>query len=296
MQYIVSSQAVDNGTVRGLITTLRGRYSFLDAMPIGQSVQKREISGIILGGGRERILYAAGFSGQDQLHTLVLLRFCEDLCKALERGESIANIKISEALAGRSLVFVPQVNPDGAEISVHGSGAAGENARMVRELGGNTPGAWHANARGVDINYNFNAGWQELQRKLNKCGICSPSAKNWSGQAPESEPETAALIGLCERAKFRHLIALNSQGKKVYWKYGDKTPTCSRVMAEVMAAASKYSMANHKESPEHGGFMQWFIEHTGRPGFTFGLESLSLEHFEDIYQKVQEMLLLGALM
>lgn len=295
MQHIVTSQPADNGTVRGLITTLRGRYSFLDAMPIGESVQKREISGIILGSGKERILYTAGFSGQDQLHTLVLLRFCEDLCNALERGECIANIRISEALAGRSLVFVPQVNPDGAEIAVHGSGSAGENARMVRELGGNKPGVWHANSRGVDINYNFNVGWQELQRKQIKSGICSPCAKKWSGQAPESEPETMALIGLCNRAKFRHIIALNSQGEKVYWKYGDKTPACSRVMAEVMAAAAQYTMAS-KEVPEHSSFMQWFIDQTGRSGLTFGLESLSLEHFEDIYQKVQEMLLLGALM
>ena len=287
MQRIITPQTADSGTVRGLITALRGRYGFLEAMPIGQSVLGRDITGIILGTGRARILYSAGFHGQEWITSLVLLRLIEDLCIALERGGSVVDIHIAEALVGRSLVFVPQVNP-------------GKYACMVRELGGNEPGKWQANARGVDINHNFNAGWETLRDMERENGIDSPSPRQWCGPSPESEPETQALVALCNRAKFRHVLALHSQGEEIYWRYGDRTPPNARIMAEVMAAASKYTVSDPEGLASHGGFKDWFIEQTGNPGLTIelgkGENPLPLSDFEEIYTKAQEMLLLAALM
>lgn len=298
--HIVTPQACDSGAVRGLITALRGRYSFLDAMPIGCSVLGRDITGMILGSGRERILYAAGFHGQEWISSLVLLRFCEEVCAALERNGSIADIRVAEALAGRSLVFVPMVNPDGVDIAIHGSGSAGSYAQTVRELSGNEAGRWQANARGVDINHNFNAGWETLRAMERENGIDSASPRQWCGEAPESEPETAALTALCRRASFRHVLALHSQGEEIYWKYGERTPAHARVMAEVMAAAAGYAVCDPEGLASHGGFKDWFIEETGRPGFTVelgkGINPLPLSDFEPLYEKVQEMLMLAALM
>lgn len=300
MQRIITPQTADSGAVRGLITALRGRYGFLEAMPIGQSVLGKDITGMMLGTGRERILYAAGFHAQEWITSLILLRLVEDLCIALERGGSIVEIHISDALAGRSLVFVPLVNPDGVDIAVHGSGSAGKYARMVRELGGNQPGKWQSNARGVDINHNFNAGWETLREMEKENGIDAPSPRQWCGPEPESEPETKALVALCCRANFRHVIALHSQGEEIYWRYGDRTPSNARVMAEVMAASSGYTIADPEGLASHGGFKDWFIEQTGNPGFTIelgkGKNPLPVSEFEAIYAKAQEMLLLAALM
>ena len=300
MHRIITPQPADSGAVRGLINTLRGRYGFLEAMPLGQSALGRDIMGVILGYGRERILYTAAFHGQEWLTSLVLLRLCEDLCMALERGGSIADIHIPEALAGRSLIFVPQVNPDGVDIAIHGSGSAGKYAAMVRELGGNEPGKWQANARGVDINHNFDAGWETLKQMELDNEIHSPSPRQYCGEAPESEPETAALVGLCKRANFRHVLALHSQGEEIYWRYGGRPPSSARVMAEVMAAAAKYTVCDPEGLASHGGFKDWFIQETGNPGFTIelgkGVNPLPLEDFEKIYAKAQEMLLLAALM
>ncbi len=300
MQRIVTAQQADSGSVRGLINTLRGRFGFLEAMPIGQSVLGRDIQGLILGNGRERILYAAGFHAQEWITSLVLLRLIEDLCVALEKGGNIADIRVPEALVGRSLVFVPQVNPDGVDIAIHGSGSAGKYAAMVRELGGNRPGEWQANARGVDINHNFDAGWETIREMEIKNGISSPSPRQWCGEAPESEPETAALTALCRRADFRHVLALHSQGEEIFWRYGDRTPTNARVMAEVMAASARYTVSQPEGMASHGGFKDWFIQQTGKPGFTIelgkGENPLPLEDFENIYAKVHEMLLLAALM
>lgn len=37
MKPIVTPQPADSGAVRGMISALRGRYSFLQALPIGQT-------------------------------------------------------------------------------------------------------------------------------------------------------------------------------------------------------------------------------------------------------------------
>lgn len=299
MEPIVTAQPADSGAVRGMIYALRGRYSFLEALPIGHTALGREIFGLVLGSGKERVLYAAAFHGQEWITSLILLRLCEEICEALGRDGRIAEMDFQQALAGRSLVLVPQVNPDGVEIALHGPSTAGIYAPSVESL--DPEGRrWQANARGVDINHNFDAGWKILQAMELENGIHGPSPRQWCGPAPESEAETAALVKLCRRGKFRHVLALHSQGEEIYWRYGENTPSRSRIMAEIMGASSGYTVADPEGMASHGGFKDWFISEFCRPGFTveFGLgeNPLPVEDFESIYEKTREMLLLAALM
>ena len=112
--------------------------------------------------------------------------------------------------------------------------------------------------------------------------------------------QKAALTGLCARFRFRHVIALHSQGEEIYWRYGERTPPHARMMADVMGAASGYTVADPEGLASHGGFKDWFIASTGRPGFTIelgrGTNPLPVQDFEAIYAKAREMLLLGALL
>lgn len=297
---ITLPQPTDAGAVQGMVYALRGRYRFLDALPVGGSVLGRDITALMLGSGRERVLYAGGFHGQEWITSWVLLRLCEDICEAISQDGHIQEIDFRRALSGRSLIFVPQVNPDGVAIALHGSASAGRYAEQVAALGGDTPGLWQANARGVDINHNFNAGWALLQEMERKKGIDGPAPRQWRGPQPESEPETQAITALCRKARFRHVVAMHAQGEEIYWRYGPRTPPCARVMAEVMASASGYTAADPEGLASHGGFKDWFIEETGRPGFTIelgrGVNPLPVESFEAVYEKAQEMLLLAALM
>lgn len=297
---LVRAQNAGSGVVRGLLYALRGRYRFLDAVPVGRSALGREIHGLLLGGGGERVLYAAAFHGQEWLTALAALRLCEDICAALQQDGQIDGLDMRQALAGRSLLFVPMVNPDGVDIALYGAQAAGPWEDSVRALGGDTPGLWQANARGVDINHNFNAGWPEMQELLQKKGLSGPAPRQWCGPFPESEPETAAMTGLCARCRFRHVLALHSQGEEIYWRYGSRTPPQARMMAEVMGAASGYTVADPEGLASYGGFKDWFIDVTGRPGFTIelgrGKNPLPAADFEELYAKAREMLLLGGLL
>lgn len=297
---ITLPQPADSATVRALLAALCGRYRFLELQPVGRSLLGRDIYGVMLGGGHERVLYAAAFHGQEWITTLVLLRLCEEICEAMGRDGRLADMDFRRAIAGRCLVFVPQVNPDGVDIALGGSRMAGQYAALVAEKGGDTPGLWQANARGVDLNHNFNAGREALLAMEREQGIDGPSPRRFGGDAAESEPETRALTALCRRGDFRHVLALHTQGEEIYWQYGRRTPTHARMMANILAASSGYAVAQPTGTACHGGFKDWFIEEMGRPGFTLemgrGENPLPLADFEPLYEKAREMLLLAALM
>lgn len=299
MERIVIPRPADHGTVCGMIGALCARYRFLTSAPIGRSVLGRSLWGLTLGTGKERVLIAAAFHGQEWLTSLVCLRLCEEICEALSQSGELDGWDLYRAFAGRSVIFVPQVNPDGVEIALHGSKSAAQYASLVCAAGGDEQGLWQANARGVDINHNFNAGWQELQQEERKNGIFAPCARRFGGPVPESEPETRALTALCRRVDFRHAIALHTQGEEIYWHYGDRTPDTSKLLAMVMASASGYVAAQPEGLAAHGGFKDWFIQETGKAGFTLelgkGKNPLPVTQLDKIYKKAKEMLIIGML-
>lgn len=108
------------------------------------------------------------------------------------------------------------------------------------------------------------------------------------------------MTALCRRHRFRHVLALHAQGEEIYWRYGNRTPPQSHLMAEVMAVSSGYTAAEPTGLASHGGFKDWFIEETGRPGFTVecgrGKNPLPLDDFEPLYERLREMLAILLLM
>ncbi len=291
---LVRPQPIDDGVCRGLCAALCGRYSSLRPAVIGRSVLGREIVALVLGEeASTRVLMAASFHGQEWMTSLCVLRLCEEMGSHLRADLPLCGMSLTRALQGRQVWFVPLVNPDGVEIARYGSVAAGAYAATAAQMGADIPGLWRGNARGVDINSNFNAGWAEMQALAQKSG------KN-CGEHPESEPETRALADLCRRVAFRHVVALHTQGEEIYWRYGAHTPPQSRMMAQVLSAVSGYAVADPAETASHGGFKDWFIDCFHRPGFTLelgrGQNPLPLRDFEAIYQKAREMLLLSVLL
>ena len=297
---IVLPTAADSGTVRGYIGALRRRYRFLESFPIGASVCGRELYCLRVGQGGERVLFAAAFHAQEWLTSLLLLRFCEDVCEALATDGILAGIPFAKGLCGRSIYMLPQMNPDGVEIAIHGAQTAGKYATAVRALGGDVFGKWSANARGVDLNHNYDAGWDELAAAETAAGITGPAPRQWRGPRPASEPETQALVALCERVRFRHVVAMHSQGEEIYWQYGDRTPPQAHLMAKIMGVSSGYAVAQPTGLASHGGFKDWFIQTTGRAGFTWecgkGENPLPQAALEPIYARIGEMMALTTLM
>lgn len=290
----------DFDTVRSCVYSLRGRYPFIRAFSIGDSLLGRKIYALSIGEMRDRVLYSGALHGQEWITTLLLLKFAEDVCVALDEGSLLAGMDVRRSLLGRGIVIVPCVNPDGVEIALKGSEGALVNAAQVEEISKGDFSSWNANARGVDIDHNFNFGWEKRRQMSKDSGILGPAPCRYGGSRPESEPETAALTRLCRDKTFRHVLAFHGPGETVYWKCGNLTPPRSKLMAQIMAACSGYSLGEAEGLGCCGGFKDWFISEMGRPGFTImvgrGSLPLLLEHLEGIYQRIVEMLLLAAVM
>lgn len=281
------------------VAALKNEYPFVHTAVIGKSVMGKDIPAISLGKASEYVLFAGGFHGSEHITVSLLMRFISELCNALEDDGVIEGLKVRRALFGRGLVVVPCVNPDGCEISRFGLSATG-GSRFLRRISGGDFAHFNANVRGVDINHNFNADWESLRVREKDAGIIGPARSRFGGYAPESEPETAAIVRLCRAGKFRHALAFHSQGEVIYAPVGEKKPPRSERMAEIMSTSSGYALEEPEGLSVGGGFKDWFIKEFCRPAFTIevgrGENPLPLSQYPEIYKKIRELLMLSAIM
>ena len=276
------------------------KYTFLNAFTIGKSCLGRDIVALSIGKTNEYALITAAFHGSEYITSTVLMFFIEELCAALRTNGSLAGFDVRKALFGRGIIFVPCVNVDGCEIAMHGLSAAGQFASFVAKLAKNDYCHWNANARGVDINHNFDADWDALHEKEQQSGIFGPAPTRFGGFRAESEPETVALTKLCRSKRIRHAVALHSQGEVIYWSYGEKIPPRSVKMAEIMATSSGYELSSPEGLAVGGGFKDWFISEFNRPAFTvemgLGSNPLPIDTALNIYTRLRELLMLVSIM
>ena len=300
MDNIITVKEYDYYERQKVISKLCEKYKFIKSSIIGKSCSGKEITALKIGSAEEYCLIAAAFHGSERITSLILLMYIEELCEALQSGGYIEGINAKRGLLGRGVIFVPCVNPDGCDISLLGKKACGQSAEIIAKLCKNNFERWNANFRGVDINHNFDADWENLRKKERCLGIYGPAPSRFGGFKPESEPETIALVNLCRKVKMRHVVALHSQGEVIYWTFGDKRPGRSQKMAEIMATSSGYALDVPVSIADGGGFKDWFISEFERPGFTvevgLGKNPLPIEDAEPIYQKIREMLTLITIM
>ena len=297
---IIENKNYDYYSLKKAIKQLTDTYPFLHTSVIGKSVMGREITAIKIGRANEYVLFTGCFHGSEHITTTILLKFIEEICTAIQNGGSVSGINIKRVMTGRAIIIVPSVNPDGAEISMRGVISAGNNARNISKISRGDTVHWNANVRGVDINHNFDAGWDELSRLEKENGIYGPSPTRFGGPKPFSEPESVAIKTLCETVRIRHAIAFHSQGEVIYWQYGDYKPARSQKMAEIMATSSGYKLDYPVGLAVGGGFKDWFIKTFNRPAFTvevgLGENPLPNESVQDIYERIKEMLILSVAM
>lgn len=297
---IVKPEIFDHEKNKAYLEALCREYPFIIPSVVSRTSLGRGIFSLSIGNIKNSVLLAGGFHGCEWLTCLSLYRFTERICHAIKHHELICSIDITSAFSQLGITVIPCVNPDGTEIAVHGPASAKTMRRYVESIECDDYSKWNANALGVDINHNFNAGWETLRRMEEESGIHGPAARQYAGQHPESEAETKALTRLCRLRNFRQAMAVHSQGEELYWQYGKNTPPQSYVMAKILADSCSYTLVNNDALASHGGFKDWFIEEFSRPGFTLeigkGENPLPASDLDEVYQKIEEALVIFALM
>jgi len=254
--------------VTSSIDSILRRHPCSKSFSVGKSVLGRKIAALSLGDSRGGVLYVGATHGSEWLTSLLLLEFFDELCAAYERGGRPYGIDVRRALRTRGVLVVPVLNPDGVEIALCGAESALALCGKVTRLSGGNCACWNANARGVDINHNFAAGWEELRALEQEQGIFGPAPGKYGGPCPFSEPETRAACGVCTTFGVKRLYSFHSQGEEIYWRYGANTPAASLEIAKLLADASGYRLSDPTGTASYGGFKDWFIQHFCLPGFT----------------------------
>ena len=300
MKYIVKPCLYDYNTNKAIIEDLISEYPFINAELCGRTALGRGIFALNIGNPVNSVVYAGAFHGSEYITNALLLTFCRELSQAIADDGVIEGLNVRRAMYGRGLIIVPLVNPDGCEISIHGKAGCLGNFSFINRISGGDFVHFNANARGVDINHNFDAHWETVRERERKAEIFGPSKTRFGGYSPESEPETVALCNLCRENNIRHAIAFHSQGEVIYPPEGENPPKRSDKMAEIMSASSGYLIDYPDGLAVGGGFKDWFVKEFNRPAFTvevgLGENPLPKEDYPKIYYRIREMLMLSAIM
>ena len=159
------------------------------------------------------------------------------------------------------------------------------------------PDGWKANIRGVDLNLQFPAGWEEAKRIKYAAGYTKPAPRDYVGPMPLSEPESVAMYQFTRMHDFALILAYHTQGEVIYWRYLDYEPEKAYAIAQYFASVSGYTPEETPGESAYAGYKDWFIQQYDRPGYTIeagkGVNPLPMEQFDTIYQDNVGILLGG---
>lgn len=286
--------------VRFICQGLAARYPTIRNGSIGKSVLGRDIRSLEFGVGPRRVGYNASHHANEWITTPLLLKFVEDYARAYSESGLIGGESARRLYRSTTLTVVPLVNPDGVDL-VQGviGGEAYDHAKTIASDFPQIPfpNGWKANIRGVDLNLNYPAGWENAREIKFAQGYDKPAPRDYVGLEPLSEPESAAMAELTRSQDYALILAYHTQGRVIYWKYLDYEPPTSRELAERMGEVSGYAVELTPSESGYAGYKDWFIQDWNRPGYTIevgeGINPLPLVQFPAIYRDNLGILLLG---
>ncbi len=192
--------------------------------------------------------------------------------------------------------FLPLLNPDGVRLVLDGNDFIEDNAlkNLLFRLNNNSNNfsLWKANARGVDLNVNFDAMWGK-----SKFTTFLPCSSGFIGEEPNSEIENINLLNFIENKKFFMSIAYHSKGNVVYYgfeKLNMKEFKIAKNIAKNIAKPLNYKKIQSKGST--GGLSDYLSYSLKIPSFTIELGNDKLTHpiqlnkIDKIYKNQYRML------
>lgn len=239
------------------LAKLQKRYSvILSSGTIGTSFEGREIQAVKLGRGNHKILICGTLHAREHICTNYLMYFIEQYAEAFVSRDSIGCYDINQLLNEVSLYIVPMVNPDGVNIVQNGFGASANCDSLVnmRLKNFEEPAhrSWKANARGIDLNRNFDYGWDNCPNDS------LPASSGFKGFSPLSEPESRALADFAKRIKPEAILAFHTQGEQFFFSTPD---SCATSLAEKLVAATGFEP--QPIDPPYGSFQDFVNYHFG---------------------------------
>ena len=270
---------------------ITARYPAVERQEIGRSVLGRPLWLLALGEGEHRVFWNAAHHANEWITVPLLLKAVEDLARATSldpsggsRGQGLPE--------GTELAVAPCVNPDGMDL-VTGDLDSGPAYAAAAEIASDFPAipfpsGWKANIRGVDLNLQYPAGWDQAREIKFAQGFDRPAPRDYVGEAPLTAPESLTLHHFTLGFSPDLTLSYHTQGQVIYWRFLDYDPPGAAEYARRFAAVSGYVAEETPYASGFAGYKDWFIQNYNRPGFTIeagiGDNPLPISQFDRIYQ------------
>ncbi len=188
-----------------------------------------------------------------------------------------------------NLAFILMANPDGVKLQNVGLRAFSKKDRkkLVEMNGGSEDfSMWKANARGVDLNNNFDA------RFGTNVGSKKPASQGFVGKCASSEKETRAIVKYTRKIKPFMTVSYHCKGEEIYYNFfqrGDRLKR-DKLVADMFAKITGYKIKNVEKSSS-GGYKDWCVQKLKIPALTIEVGSDELlhpigrENLEEIFDK-----------
>ena len=271
---------------------------------IGTTAFGRELEAMSIGSGDRTVLFTAAHHANEWITATVLLKFAEELSKAILEGGSVYGIPGKLFELNCQIFLVPMVDPDGVDLVTGGIPEGSLQWEKARALADNYPNipfpdGWKANLLGVDLNLQYPAGWLQAREIKFSQGYTRPGPRDYVGRAPLAQRESRALADFTEYLDPALILAYHTQGELIYWKYDDIQVEGAQALGEEFARLSGYSLEDTPYASGFAGYKDWFIKTWHRPGFTIeaglGENPLPISQFDSIYAKNLGILTTAAL-
>ncbi len=260
-------------SVQKEIAALEEKYpQLIQVSSIGESVQGRDLTLLQVGKGKTKACIVAGIHARESITVSYTLRCVEEFCRAYEsKTGKFAGFDMKNLLDNYTLYIVPLSNPDGLEI-INGRDTPEVKVTYREKM---TIQDYKANANGVNLNKNFPLLWKQINNK-----VTTPDPEGYKGEAAGSEPETKALMKLCNNNNFVWMTSIHVRGDCVYWSdaTNPSVGASEKIVNILKERCDFYKCETSKEVNGYGGgFENWFRNEFQRPGLCLELMPLDIK-------------------
>jgi len=241
-------------------------FRFISTRTVGRSYFGTPIEALFFGCGKKTVVMTAAHHASEYLTSALLLDFAEELATAIESGDRRYALDLRSLLECRRLILLPTVNPDGVRLATEGLGKTTPNSERLLRLNRGDPdfSHWQANARGVDLNHNYDYRFSEY-KAIEKKNRISEGPTRYAGEYPESESETRAVCRLLREHSdsLAAVLSFHSQGEVIYYHDAPNT----RHAAAFLARTTGYELGQAEGLAAYGGLTDW-LSGFSVPAFT----------------------------
>jgi len=263
---------------------------------VGKTLDGREIPYIFVGTtSGPQIIITAGIHAREHIGSYLAVRqaarYLSGQRTAGKNKDTSDFLKFRiqnpESRLSGGIYFIPMCNPDGNALISKGLCGI-RRAQLRRGLPGilknKNRSLFKANARGVDLNVNFDARWGTGKQNARQ-----PGTENYIGLYPFSESETRALRDFTMAVRPSATVSYHCIGRELYWEFGQTGGARVRDLsiAQHLNERLGYKIVSDDGSSA-GGYKDWCIQALGIPSFTIELVSEEHTHPFTDYRSAKE--------